>query len=948
MSYRIALLLLLFPLILTSQIITTDPAFPTENNPVTIIFDATGTALENINGDVYAHTGVIINEEDMSGGNWRYVIAPWPSNPNDNIDKARLTNVGGEIWELHIEDIREFYNIPPSVEKVYQLALVFRNAAGSQQTSDLFVDLFDEVINVRFTSPQVSSGSPAIYSLGDELLVRAVANSPTSDIDSIVLFEDETRLFAAVDSDTLEFDYTIEDRGRKDFVVRAYAGDETAEEFLYIIVNPDLVDAPIPADIIDGINYNPSDPTEVTLSIFAPHKSFIYVIGDFNDWELSDAYFMNRDFQREDSVRYWITITGLEPGKEYGFQYLVDGEIPIADFYAEKVLDPWHDSEIISRGVYPGLMEYPHGKTDHYVSVLQTGQQPYQWEVESFDPPEVDDLVIYELLIRDFIGAHDYATLIDTLDYLQELGINAIELMPINQFEGNLSWGYNPAMFFAPDKFYGPRNDLKRFVDEAHKRGMAVILDMVWNHSFGLSPMLRMYFDADNNRPADENPWYHDQIFTNPGMRFGYKFNHGSKPFQEFMKRANIYWIEEYKIDGYRFDLTKGFTTRLKGNNDPWASLYDQERVDNLVRVANEIHEVNPKAYVILEHLADNSEETVLANNNMLLWGNLNFQYNEATMGYPSDLTWGVYRERNWNDPHLITYMESHDEERLMFRNLEFGNSANDYDVRNLPTALERVALASAFFYTIPGPKMLWQFGELGYDYSINHCPNGTINPSCRVDPKPIRWDYFQDEDRRRLYNMTSDLIYLKTNYDVFKTRDFDYRLNTVVKRVRLRGDDMQVVALGNFRVVDSQIRAEFYKPGKWYDYISGDSLMVEDTAMIVPLKAGEFRVYLDRRIDRPSGDFSTSVLPDIPDHQLPLELFPNPSSERVINIAGHIDGMSQLVVTDLQGRTIFQERYLQLDGQTRINLPADMSSGLYIISVFSDKGSATFKWVLE
>ena len=82
--------------------------------------------------------------------------------------------------------------------------------------------------------------------------------------------------------------------------------------------------------------------------------------------------------------------------------------------------------------------------------------------------------------IKCFIGKHDFATLTDTLDYLQKLGINAIELMPFNEFEGNESWGYNTLFYFAPDKYYGPKDNIRKFVDECHRRGMVVIMDMVY------------------------------------------------------------------------------------------------------------------------------------------------------------------------------------------------------------------------------------------------------------------------------------------------------------------------------------------------------------------------------------------------------------------------------------------------------------------------------------
>src|SRR5690554_7605996 len=109
--------------------------------------------------------------------------------------------------------------------------------------------------------------------------------------------------------------------------------------------------------------------------------------------------------------------------------------------------------------------------------------------------PEVDKLVVYELLIRYFTNNGDIKTVTDTLDYLQRLGVNAIELMPFNEFEGNDSWGYNPSFYFAADKAYGTLNDYKEFVDECHARGIAVLMDMVLNHSYGQSAFAQMYLE---------------------------------------------------------------------------------------------------------------------------------------------------------------------------------------------------------------------------------------------------------------------------------------------------------------------------------------------------------------------------------------------------------------------------------------------------------------------
>ena len=929
-----------------AQVITTDPAFPTFDESLTITFDvseAQRADLVGSSGPIYIHTGVIVNP----GENWRFVIGAW----GNNNTQPQLENVGENLWQIQIENIREFYNIPGSINSIHQLAFVLRNAAGNQQTEDLFVEIFSDAVSVRFNSPSSTALNPYFADIGEDVLIDVLANVSVGNLQNFSLFINDEEV-VSTDESQIEYVYTVDEPGR--ILIRAVAENDngdTAEDETSIIANPDVNVANRPAGIIDGINYHDGDDTKVTLSLFAPYKEFVYVIGDFNDWEVDTDYFMNAEVIDDDNVHYWLTVEGLSPGQEYGFQYFIDGEIRVADAYTEKVLDPWHDQQIINEGRYPGLIPYPHGKTQHPVSVLQTAQQPFQWQTEDFVPPAVEDLVIYELLIRDFLHNSTYKALTDTLDYLQNLGVNAIELMPVNQFEGNLSWGYNPSFFFAPDKFYGPRHELKRFVDEAQSRGIAVILDIVWNHSFGQAPHLRMYFDSANNRPSDENPWYSDPIYDNPAMNFGYKLDHGSQHFVEFMDRANRHWIENYRINGFRFDLTKGFTTRYKGPNDPWGSNYDQERVDNLVRLYNEIKSVDPNSYVILEHLADNQEETVLANAGMLLWGNLNYNYNEATMGYVgnSNLSWGYYANRNWNDPHLITYMESHDEQRLMWRNQQFGNQTSSYSTRDLDTALERMGQAAAFFFTIPGPKMIWQFGELGYDYGLGEDGRG------RTDPMPVPWDeYLENPSRVQLYNTYRALIHLKTNNEVFATDDVSMNLVPAVKRIYLNHESMDVAIIGNFDVIERTVSANVQYEGTWYDYFSQSQYVFEETNQSITLAPGQFFVFTSEFVELPE-EINFTNTPDDGLGELPAEFglfqnYPNPFNPTT-NIRYQMGetGQVQVEVFNLLGQRVATlvngiraagTHTIQFDGSR-------LSSGIYLVRMQVDGQVFTNKMTL-
>jgi hypothetical protein len=401
----------------------------------------------------------------------------------------------------------------------------------------------------------------------------------------------------------------------------------------------------------------------------------------------------------------------------------------------------------------------------------------------------------------------------------------------------------------------------------------------VLNHAFGQSPMVQLYFNRQLNRPAADNPWF-NEVDRHP-FSVGYDFNHESPHTQYFVDRVNEFWLQEYRVDGYRFDLSKGFTQRnTLGNVELW-SQYDQSRIDFLTRMANHIWSVDPTSYVILEHFAENSEERVLAQRGMMLWGNMNHNYNEATMGYnednKSDLSGGSYKQRGWEQPHLVTYMESHDEERLMVKNQLFGNASGTYNTRNPATALQRMELAAAFFFTIPGPKMIWQFGELGYDYSINRCPNGTINNDCRTAPKPIVWNYYQDPNRQRLFNVYAGLIRLKTTQPAFRTENFTLNVGGPLKTIHLNHPTLNVTVVGNFGLTAASINPQFQAAGTWYDYITGASLEVSNPTAAITLQPGEYRVYTSARLNN-AGILTAAPEELVKAKHLTLGSYPNPS----------------------------------------------------------------------
>ncbi len=917
--------------LLTAQV-TTDPAVPIADQSVTIILDATGTGLEGYTGNVYAHTGITKN-----GAQWQNVIGDWGVNSSQPL----LINIDTDLYKLEITPtIREFYSAG-SEDDITEICIVFRSAEEPylQTMPDIFIEVFEIELNIVLISPDIS---PFFVEPGETITVTA--ESMLSDL--LSLYVDDVLITSTSGTMINETITASTDQDTKHWIrVVATEGENMVADSNYYYVRGENTIEDLPEGVVDGINY--IDEQTVTLVLQAPYKNSIYAIGDFNDWSVDPEFRLKCNMADNNNIetRYWVTLENLTPGQEYIFQYLVDESIKIGDPYAEKVSDPWND-QYINEATYPGMLDYPDGLTDGIATVLQTNQEEYMWQVENFQTPAVEDMVVYELLIRDFTAQHTFQSLIDTIGYFKRLGINVIELMPVNEFEGNSSWGYNPNYYFAVDKYYGPKNDLKAFIDECHANEIAVVIDMVLNHSFGTSPMVLLYWDAQNNQPAANNLWFNQQ--PTHDYNVGYDFNHESPQTREFTKRVNDFWLTEFNVDGFRFDLSKGFTqTYSVGNIDLWGQ-YDQSRINIWNDYAAAIWQTNPDARIILEHFAENPEEIVLSNNGMMLWGNSNHDYNEGTMGWTengkSDFSWISYQKRGWDNPHVVGYMESHDEERLQFKNITYGRNVSGYNIQDSTIGIERLELAAAFFFTIPGPKMVWQFGEMGYDYSIDF--NG------RTGEKPIRWDYLDNWHREYLFHVYSALIQLKTEYDVFGTNDFSLDVHNAEKSIVLRNSDMNAVVVGNFGMSTAGVTPSWPNVGTWYEFFTQTQYEVNSTNQTVELERGEYRIYTTQYIEKPEW-LNTSVeeLKGVASNAR-FSAYPNPTNGEInfiINLNAAID--INIDVFDAMGKKVAEINRVDLNaGKNQINWDSagNLEKGIYFAFIRSGYYNESIKFVVE
>ena len=930
MRFFLIFTLALFNLNTFSQVFSWLPEYPSINDTVIITYNPSlgNGALMNTS-NIYAHTGVI-NKYSSSHKDWKNVPIEWHEGGDSSI---QLTQIGSSLFQIKFK-IKSFYNVT-NPDKVSRLNFIFRNDNGSISGTNLdgtefSIPIFEDQDIIRFTSPL---DFPIIRSFGEDINVKIFSKQ-----NGMINLFHNGQLVAQNYGDSLSFNFVTQTYGKNFFHYEMQSlGNTYIDSFFYIVEQPQVIADP-PQNTLNGINY--INDSTIVLVLEAPFKDFVYVIGDWNSWELDPSFKMNKSINGE---KYWLEINNLTPNIEYRFQYFVDAEIKIADPYSRKIISEY--DQFIPNSIYPGLISYPN-KTTHAVSVVETNKQEYVWKNNNFVKPDNRDLVIYELLIRDFSFRSDYQTVIDSLPHLKSLGINAIELMPIIEFDGLLSWGYAPTYFFAAEKFYGPEESLKALIDSCHSNGIAVIMDIVFNHAFQPNPWLRLYYDKARDMATNQSPWFNPEA-KHP-FNVGYDFNHSSPLVHNMIDSVLDYWTSEFKFDGYRFDLSKGFTQfNSLGNVALWSN-YDLDRINNIKRITTNLWNKHPGTYVILEHFADNSEELELSSHGCMLWGKAHSQYNESTMGYVGnggdDFEWHVSKnERGWTFHNLVGFMESHDEERLMYNNLLYANATPTYDIKTKINSLKRMGQAAAFFFTVPGPKMMWQFGEFGYDYSINF-PSNT--EESRTSPKPVKWDYKEEYYRYNLFLEYAALIRLKTNYSAFRTSN--YRMETwgTQKQIYIDDSQMNATIIGNFNVVGEDTYTGFQHTGMWYDYITGDSIDVSNVNMTIYLNPGEWRIFTDQLLEKPDMTNpidTSSVLSTKTDVSQQYSVFPNPFKQKV-TISFECDGFAELEIFDGLGKKIYTDTKYCISSKNNFiwngksSNGQDLNSQYYFFSIKTNK----------
>lgn len=883
---------------------------------------------------VYVHAGV--GNSPNNGYNIKVV-----GNFNQDDGIGQMTSNGDGTYSITLTP-STYFNLTSSEQAAAtHLGLVFRNQNGSQEFKDTNgSSCKDFILPIGLFQFNVTAPTEEITYLNSGQ--NFVISASTTQNATFTLTSGGSTVSSA--SNTQNFSFNENLTATKSYVLEATDGTNTFQETFTAIVRPTLTPEAIPTGLKEGINYVRNQNDKAYLVLRAPGKDYVYVAGSFNNYQFNDAYLMKQDTNESDL--FWLELTGLNDNEIYTYQYWVMDETPISgSSKLVKTADPYSTLVLggedgnISSATYPNLPDYPSGQSGE-VTVLQTGQTAYNWQVNNFTKPKKEDLVIYEVLIRDFDADRNFQDLIDKISYFKNLNINAIQLMPIMEFEADPSWGYDSAFHMALEKSYGTADKLKEFIDLCHQNGIAVILDIALNHAFGRSPLVKMWMDGNFN-PTSENP-YLNTVAKHP-FNVGSDFNHESQLTKNFTKRVIEHWIREFRIDGFRWDLSKGFTQKDSGNDvGAWGN-YDASRIAILKDYADYQWSLDPNFYVILEHFADNNEEQELAGyranettpKGMMLWGNMHGAYENYMKGNSSDISGMSSENRGFSKRRLVGYPESHDEERMMYASISSGIS--------LTNSLKRMGSLAATSILVPGPKMIWHFASLGMDDSIFTCANGSINSNCRLDVKPQpQWteNWLSNTNRKALYDNYSQLINLKINEPVFEG---DYTLvqnNNIVKMyffdLSLPSNSLRnVVVLANFNKSSQNVTPDFPFTGTWYDLMNDNTpVSISNTAAAISIPAGEFRVY--------GNMVSTLSNNEVRIDNSLYSIYPNPAKSSIQISAD----LKHVIIYNILGMKVkeFKGNFTKAS----IYSIQDLPSGTYIVKAFNNKGFFTKRLVKE
>lgn len=545
--------------------------------------------------------------------------------------------------------------------------------------------------------------------------------------------------------------------------------------------------------------------------LFAPRNQAVSLIGSFSDWQ-------DIPMQKGDDGTF-RTKVDLDDGI-YRYKFRVQSNSPASLNEWVEVNDPYMTE--MDKDNETGIV---------HVKAGEVVRDTYVWQHNDTPLPANHELVAYELHITDFVGGevgkpNKFNRAIAKLDYLVELGINAIELMPITEYAGDYRWGYQVRYYFALESSYGAPEDFKRFVDECHARGIRVIIDLILNHTDEESPLLKI----------DRDYWYyHDRHYPEDDANYwGPEFNYDTydkaldlRPAWSFAADVVRYWIQEYHIDGIRYDAVK--------------QLANYEFLGWLIDQANQVIGDKP-FYHIAEHIPDTPE--IIKPNGVFdaCWHeSFRFFVKAALVGESFD--WNELKQAidaqqqgYAGSTSVLNYLATHDRQHMLVE-LAHAEVAGE-------AAFQRVKLGAMLQMTAPGIPLLWMGDEFG---------QATAKTETTLEPNPLNWSLLDQSPNRELHAVYQQLIALRKQIPALLTDNIEFFHENpddrVLAYVRWHEAGSRAIVIVNLSEQSfSEYTIDHMPEGEgWRDWATDAEVTSEDNRLTLSLPAYSGKILLIR-----------------------------------------------------------------------------------------------------
>jgi 1,4-alpha-glucan branching enzyme len=542
----------------------------------------------------------------------------------------------------------------------------------------------------------------------------------------------------------------------------------------------------------------------IEFKLWAPYNKAAALIGSFSNWEEipmkkgKDGFFLT-SVELEDGVhQYKFKVQS----KSWFFE--PDQWVEVNDPYATDIDDPTQNCNL---------------RIKDGERIVDT----YVWKNDDKPLPADHELVIYELHVGDFSGGEDdpyargkYKHVVEKLDYLVDLGINCIELMPVKEYPGDHGWGYNPRYFFATESSYGTTAELKALIDECHGRGIRVLMDGIYNHSESESPLTQI----------DHDYWYHHapkDLDNNWGPEFNYEFydeKFETYPARRFIGDVVRFWIEEYHTDGIRYDAA-----RQLGNYDFMHWIVQETKKTAGMKPFYNIAENIPQNPAITN--ADGPMDGAWHENfySAMIDHLCNEQFDLERLKSALD----AKREGYQGATNVVNYLTNHDHNHLMHELGERGILGE--------AAFKRAKLGSALLMTAMGIPMIWM-GEEFAEYKAKS-----------PEQNKIDWTLLVNDENMSLHDYYKGLIFLRKNSHALYTENIEFFYehpdDRVLAYTRWNDEGSRVVVVAN---LSGNFLKDYTIPhipadGTWHEWGSDYDVEVSGNTLVIDLPEYEAKV---------------------------------------------------------------------------------------------------------